>query len=113
MALAATSTVADIEGAYLDNMGYDANGNVAQCRAFISACRGLLLRRPETASRGASDSSQSFAWSMESIRRELDAARQWLAFAPSANCGNVVHPDFSDLRDQAGWATGRPYGTDT
>ena len=112
MPLSATSTPADIEGAYLDNMSYDSDGSPDKCRAFISACRGLLLRRPETASRGASDSSQAFTWSMESIRKELEAARQWLAFAP-ASVGGPVHPDFSDLRDQAGWATGRPYGTDT
>jgi hypothetical protein len=113
MALSAVSTSADIEAAFLDSMSYDADGSPDKCRAFIAACRGLLLRRPSTASRGASDSSQAFTWSMESIKAELDAARQWLAFAPVANGGdNTVHPDFSNLRDQAGWADGRTYGTD-
>jgi hypothetical protein len=50
--LSSTSTIAEIEAAYADNAGYAEDNSPSKARAFITACRLLLLKRPTEAGSG-------------------------------------------------------------
>lgn len=98
MTISAASTLEDVQAAYLDNVGYDEEGSVAKCRAFITACRALLVRLPSRAARGAA---ANLEWNIEAITGQLDQAAQWLALhddAPAAG-STVRYLDLSGFRD--------------
>jgi len=50
--LNSASTLADIKASYADNASYAEDGSPAKARAFITACRLLLLKLPKRASKG-------------------------------------------------------------
>jgi len=116
MAITSASSTADIEAAYLDNSDYEAEGSVVKCQAFVQACRALLLRRPSEVKRNSHDSAFAMTWSLDGIRAEMDAAKQWLAFSAAGQAGGgVTFPSFSESRDYDSGAAGgstrqQPYG---
>ena len=116
MPLTSASSITDIENAFLDNSQYEAKQSVTMCQAYLQACRALLLRRPMEIRRGAKGTNFSTSFDMGMIRQELEAARQWLAFAPAAQVdGGVVFPSFQESRDydsgyQSGTPLSEPYG---
>lgn len=69
-----SSTVAEIEAAYIDNGSYVEDASVAKCRAFITAARALMIRLPSTATKGAN----TLSFNLENIKEELKAAQSWL-----------------------------------
>lgn len=69
-----SSTVAEIEAAYIDNGSYVEDQSVTKCRAFITAARALLIRLPSTAVKGAN----TLSFNLENIRKELEDAQKWL-----------------------------------
>ena len=69
-----SSTVAEIEAAYIDNGSYVEDQSVTKCRAFITAARALLIRLPSTATKGAN----TLSFNLENLKDELNAAQSWL-----------------------------------
>jgi hypothetical protein len=90
--LDSSSTLAEIEAAYLDNVSYEEDNSTAKAAAFITACKMLLLKRPSSLSAGGS---VTFG-SQSDIRAELEAAQRWLS--QSQEGGSVKHLDFRNVR---------------
>ena len=66
--------MAEIEAAYVDNADYAESDSTTKAKAFIQACRILLIKRPRRASHGP----ESIAIDHSVIRAQLDEAAQWL-----------------------------------
>lgn len=82
MALTSSSTLAEAQAQYDDNVSYDLNRSVSSCKLFIEACR-ILLRRmvDETQGAGGARVRQERAV----IQSELAAAtRWWMSSDPNA-----------------------------
>lgn len=91
--LDSTSTLAEIEAAYLDNVSYEEDNSTSKATAFITACKMLLLKRPSSMSAGGSVTFGSQA----DIRAELDNAIQWLNAKQQG--GSYSYLDFSNVRN--------------
>ena len=52
MALSSSSSLDDCLNSYLDNAGYQEQNNAAMARAFITACRCLLVKLPALVAQG-------------------------------------------------------------
>jgi hypothetical protein len=90
--LTSASTDAQVWAAYDDAASYEEDGDAAKCKAFITACRFVLRRRPQTFGRG--EQSGTF----EAVASELESARQWLAANPSSTgAGSRTSERFADL----------------
>lgn len=76
--LTGTSTEAQCWATYDDNASYEEDSSVTKARAFITACRILIRRRPTAIGRGERSTS------LESLREELKAAQSWLETATAA-----------------------------
>jgi hypothetical protein len=86
------------QAAYLANADYDEDGSLAKCRAFITACRSLLVCLPSRMARGQAG---NLEWNVEVLKGELDRAQEWLALhddAPIAGAA-VRYLDLSAFRD--------------
>jgi hypothetical protein len=93
MSIDANTTQQQIVGKYLDNLGYDHSGSVAQCKLFIQACRALLVMHPST----WSASSQSISFDPRVWQQQLSEAQAWLN-ANTQSAGSVKHLAFGDFR---------------
>lgn len=69
-----SSTIEEIEKSYLDNASYGETLDFGMCRAFITACRALIIRLPATATKGMN----SLSFRLESVQQELERAQEWL-----------------------------------
>ena len=95
--LSSASTLAQIKAAYLDNASYQEDADVAKARAFITACRMLLLKLPQHAAQG---DGVEVTLDVRVIRDEMNAAKRWLAnSAPGALGGGVRVASFQFFRD--------------
>jgi hypothetical protein len=74
--LNSASTNAEVWAAYDDNASYEEDASRTKALAFITACRIILRRRPASTGRG--EQTVSF----ESIRDEMQRAREWLTANP-------------------------------
>lgn len=91
--LTSSSTLAEVEAAYVDNASYAEDGSVVKAKAFITACRILLLKIPKsTGSRNG-----TAVYGPDLIQREMATAQAWV----TAN----------DTSDASGAATGGPVVT--
>jgi len=96
--LTSSSTLDEVKAAYIDNASYAEDSSVAKARAFITACRILLMRLPKRVSRGGGE---EIELNPERIQAELRAAQQYV----NANAGvgdggaGVRHVDFTGFRD--------------
>lgn len=72
--LSATSSLDDIKAAYLDNASYAEDDSVPKAKAFVTACRFLVLLTPTRSA--ASGSSVDLDVGL--IKQEMDAASAWL-----------------------------------
>jgi hypothetical protein len=101
MALSSSNTLEQIEAAYIDNASYAETGDASKCRAFITACRILLLKTPKQS--GTRDGNVML--SPDLIQKEKEAAEAWLASnsSPTAadgqSVGTVVRASFRNCRD--------------
>ena len=48
-ALTSASTLTDVQNAYVDNASYAEDASIAKAKAFVTACRILLLKLPAEA----------------------------------------------------------------
>lgn len=90
--LDSSSTLAEIEAAYLDNVSYEEDNSTSKAAAFITACKMLLLKRPSQMSAGGSVTFGSQA----DIQKELDNAKRWLSQKQQG--GSYSYFDFSNAR---------------
>lgn len=90
--LSSSSTLAEVQAAYDDNASYLEDDSVVKAKAFVTAVRILLRRTPSRAEKG----SNAQGWNHESLRKELEEARDWLE---DENRPDVTYGDVRDLRD--------------
>jgi hypothetical protein len=91
-----TPTLQEIRDAYLANAGYEEANDITMARAFVTACRQLLIALP---SNMASDG-QSASHQINEIRQAMQAAREWINSQAQQTTGNarVNHPSFERFR---------------
>lgn len=95
--LNSSSTDAEVAASYDDNASYAEDNSVSKARAFITACRLLLRRRPSS----LSQSGRSVAFDAGLIRKEMDEAKDWLSdhSDDEQDAGpRVTGVDFRDFR---------------
>lgn len=94
--LSSSSTLTQIENAYLDNASYSEDKSLSKARVFITACRMLLFKLPSAQSKGAN----SLSYNRNLIQRELERAQEWLAAKDGAERPEppVTRADFRRLR---------------
>lgn len=94
MALSSLSTDAEVWAEYDDTASYEEQGSRALALRFVTACRILLRRRPQSS--GRRDMTMTF----ESLSAEMESARRWLAANPAATAGGRVRfADFGNFRE--------------
>ena len=72
--LNSASTLAQIEASYADNASYAEDNSVAKCRAFITACRLLVLKYP----RSTGTPQAELTTAIDLVQKEKKAAEEWL-----------------------------------
>jgi hypothetical protein len=72
--LNSASTLAEIEAAYADNASYAEDNSVAKCRAFITACRLLVLKYPKSTGTPLAE----LTTAIDLVQGEKKAAEKWL-----------------------------------
>lgn len=90
MAIDAASTQDQIVGEYLENCGYDLEGSVSKCQAFIKACRALLIMHPQN----WSQTSTTIQFDPRLWKDQLDGAMNWLRANQDDRSGSVRHLSF-------------------
>lgn len=97
--LSSTSTLAEVLAAYDDNASYEEDGSAAKAKAFVTACRLLLMKIPK---RSEWQGVAVTEYDPEQIRQAMEAARVYaLANAAPADGGgsyDVIHVEFGDFR---------------
>lgn len=91
----ALDTLAAARAQFLDNCEYDAHNSASECRAFITACRALVLLIPARVGQGGG---KEIEVEIGEIRQQQQAAQAWLASHPDAASSGVVYPDFHRFR---------------
>lgn len=97
--ISSSSTLDEIKAAYLDNATYDEESDAAKARAFIVACRALLLKLPKRARHGGSEEVEL---TPNEIRGQLEAAKRWLTVNADGTAGSasrVRHISVEEFRD--------------
>jgi hypothetical protein len=67
-------TLAQIKASYADNASYGEDNSVAKCRAFITACRLLVLKYP----RSTGTPQAELTTAIDLVQKEKAAAEKWL-----------------------------------
>ena len=95
--LSSASTLDQIKTSCMDNASYEEDGSVAKCKAFITACRILLIKLPRKAQDGGSE---EIELDVKLIRMELDSAIVWLQGNDTAVVGSAaLIPSFEYFLD--------------
>lgn len=85
--LSSTSTLDEIKAAYMDNASYEEDASVAKAKAFVTACRLLLMKIPKVSqdSEGA-----RVEMNPDLIQREMAEAREYVrAHEPTTTAGST------------------------
>lgn len=97
--MATYSTLPDARAAYLANADYAEVGSAVKARAFIVACRALLILQPMR----SMATSHQVEFNPSLIERELKEAKTWLALngtnANTGGMGRAKYLDLSGMRD--------------
>jgi len=93
--LSSASTFDQVVASYKDNASYEEDGSVSKARAFVTACRLLIVMLPKR-TRGPEDG--ELETDPTRLTKEMEEARQWIAnnSSSSASSGAVRLPDFND-----------------
>lgn len=91
--ISSTSTLAEVQASYDDNASYAEDGSVAKARAFETACRVLIGRRPLSAGKDG----ENISLPIPQIQEELRRVRTWLA-AAGGGVSRVKHADLRGYR---------------
>ena len=91
----ADPTLAEIRSAYLTNASYEEDASVAEARAFVTACRRLLVVLPSHSGNAAGDGRDM---SITEISRAMKDAARWRGVNDSARAGaRVTFVDFGEM----------------
>lgn len=94
--LNSASTLAEIKAAYFDNASYSEEGDAAKARAFITACRCLLMKIPRRVAHGG-PASEEIEMEPRLLLDQIEEAKRWLA--SNAASASVQYSDFTNFRD--------------
>lgn len=96
--LSSASTLTEIENSYLDNASYEEDASVTKAKAFVTACRMLLMKWPALVSQGGNQLQLNAA----GIKAQLERAQAYVAANGSSGTagqsGSVKHPSFATFR---------------
>ncbi|QDU82669.1 hypothetical protein Pla110_44300 [Polystyrenella longa] len=95
--LTSASTYAEVIAAYKDNASYAEDNSVTKARAFITACRFLLLMMPGRSAKGRQQEIE-FTQNLQAIKAEQKQASNWMQARASAN-SQYHYADLSDFRN--------------
>jgi hypothetical protein len=96
--LSSASSYEDVFACYTNNAGYEEDMSVPECRAFITACRFLLLLLPKRAAHA--NRSEEVEIDPSVIQAELRAAKVWLTINSAAlSAARATFSDFTFFRD--------------
>lgn len=96
--LNSASTLDEIRASYADNASYAEDQDVMKARAFLTACRLLLLHLPKRASHAGR--AEEVELDLSVIQGEMKAAKAWLAaFSAGIAAARAVYTDFSGFRE--------------
>lgn len=100
--LTSASTLAQVRAAYMDGASYAEDASPSKCKAFITACRFLLLMMPKRASHGGRQG-EEIEIDPSVIQEEKEAAENWLSGNDPTGSGSagggIVHVDFNGFRE--------------
>jgi hypothetical protein len=91
--ITSASSQADIEAAYLDNCGYAEDGSSTMAKAFITACRAMLIHGITGISTGAN----RMQFEPGALAQQIAEAKRYVQ-AADGPVGGVIHADLRDLR---------------
>ncbi len=96
--LNSASSLDDVFAAYLDNASYEEQASAPMCRAFITACRCLLLLLPKRTSHA--NRAEEVETDPAVITEEMKAAKMWLTINSAAlSAARAAYCDFTNFRD--------------
>lgn len=93
--LNSASTDQQVWDSFDDNASFEEDSSATKAAAFVTACRILLRRRPQSTSVDGT----TVAFDPGAIEKELMRAQKWLAANRSNAAGGVRHLNFAGLRD--------------
>lgn len=94
--LSSSSTDEEVWQAYDDAASFEEEGSPTKAATFITACRILLRRNPQS----MNVAGESVTFNAGAVERELERARKWLDVnRAGSGASGVRHLDFSRLRD--------------
>lgn len=101
MALDSNSSLQDVQASYMDNASYLECNDADKARAFVTACRMLLILLPRETSR----MNGRIVLSPDLVQREMHTAIQWLQLnAQAGQPGGpapVILPSFRHCRGRS------------
>jgi hypothetical protein len=74
-----------IKAAYANNASYDEDGSAAKARAFVTACRLLLLNLPKRVSKGGRLQGEEIEFDPRLLAEQIAEAQRWLSAYDVAN----------------------------
>lgn len=90
--LTSSSTLADIKASYLNNASYSEDNSLSKAKAFVTACRFLLLKLPNRASHAG----EEIQLDPRMIQDEMKIAIRWIS--SNAEEAPVKFDSFENLR---------------
>ena len=97
--LSSTSTLDDIKAAYADSASYAEDGSPAKARAFITACKLLLLWLPRRSAATGGGQGEEIELEPRLIAEQEAEARKWLAtYSSAADGGSAKFVSFEESR---------------
>lgn len=96
--LSSDNTYKEILAAYMDNAGYEEDGDVTKAKAFVTACR-MLIRYPSRLQVGGRQAGHEMEIDVAELRAEMAAAQSWIAANDQPTGGRTTYGDFSTFRD--------------
>lgn len=94
-AISSSSSYDDAVAAYLDNCGYAEDRSVAKARAFITACRALLILQPKRQRTGSNHETE---FNIEGLNSQIDKAQAWINANRSTSNGGYRHYSMQNFR---------------
>ena len=83
--LSSTSTLAEINAAYADNASYLEDNSPAKARAFVTACRLLVLKLPKRTSKGGRGQGEEVELDPRLLAEQITEAKRFLTAAGIAS----------------------------